>query len=421
PLKCFSLTHPTKLQLFPSTLLLFLLLLLLPLLHSTMPTSNPISLHTFITILLLLHSTQTSLCHTKGLRQRKPAKPHSNRLPQVNLTRTHFSEQQFMKWVNFVGSLKHSVFRVAKNKIFPSFTLTVDKNPLVGDFTSIQDAVDSLPFVNLLRVLIKVHAGVYTEKVSIPPLKSFITLQGSGAHKTIVQWGDTAQTPGPKGQPMGTYASATFAVNSPFFIARNITFKNTTPVPAPGSAGKQAVAFRISADNAAFIGCRFLGAQDTLYDQLGRHYYKDCYIEGSVDFIFGNGLSLFEGCEVHAIAQRAGAVTAQGRNSMLQDTGFSFVNCKVTGSGVLYLGRAWGPFSRVVFAYTYMDNIILPKGWYNCIDSGKCRTVYYGQYKCTGPGASFAGRVAWSRELTDEEAQPFLSLSFIDGSEWIKL
>ncbi|CAI0543602.1 unnamed protein product [Linum tenue] len=88
---------------------------------------------------------------------------------------------------------------------------------------------------------------------------------------------------------MGTYASATFAVNSPFFIAKNITFK-----VHPGAAGKQAVAFRISADTATFLGCRFLGAQDTLYDHLGRHYYKDCYIEGSVDFIFGNGLSLFE-------------------------------------------------------------------------------------------------------------------------------
>lgn len=73
-----------------------------------------------------------------------------------------------------------------------------------------------------------------------------------------------------------------------------IYVQNTTPVPAPGAIGKQAVAFRISADTAAFLGCRFLGAQDTLYDHLGRHYYKDCYIEGSVDFIFGNGLSLFE-------------------------------------------------------------------------------------------------------------------------------
>lgn len=208
-------------------------------------------------------------------------------------------------------------------------------------------------------------------------------------------------------------------MNSPYFQAKNITFKNTTPVPAAGAIGKQAVAFRISADTAAFVGCKFLGAQDTLYDHLGRHYYKDCYIEGSVDFIFGNGLSFFEGCHLHAIAPVTGAVTAQGRSSMLEDTGFSFVNCKVTGSGALYLGRAWGPFSRVVFAYTYMDNIIIPKGWHNWGDPLREMTVFFGQYKCSGPGASFAGRVSWCRELTDQEAKPFISLSFIDGSEWI--
>ncbi|KAH6818273.1 Pectin lyase-like superfamily protein [Perilla frutescens var. frutescens] len=350
--------------------------------------------------------------HSKAVRRRR-----SN--SSVNMTQVEYSEQQFIKWVNFVGNLKHSVFKSAKNKLFPSYTLTVDQNPATGDFTTIQDAIDSLPSVNLVRVVINVHAGLYSEKVTIPQMKSFITIQGAGADQTIIQWGDTAQTPGPNGRPLGTYGSATFAVNSPYFIARNITFKNTTPVPLPGAIGKQAVAFRISADTAAFVGCKFLGAQDTLYDHLGRHYYKDCYIEGSVDFIFGNGLSLFENCDVHAIAPVTGAVTAQGRSSMLDDTGFSFVNCRVTGSGVLFLGRAWGPFSRVVFAYTYMDNIIIPKGWFNWGDPSREMTVFYGQYKCSGPGANFAGRVSWSRELTDAEAQPFLSLTFIDGSEWI--
>ncbi|XP_048320818.2 probable pectinesterase 53 [Ziziphus jujuba] len=371
----------------------------------------------YVVAILLLFSSGQTLCHTKGLRPRNSSTRQQNK----NMTQTQISELQFMKWVRFVGRLKHSVFRAAKNKLFPSITLRVSKNKASGDFTSIQDAIDSLPLVNLVRVVIKVHAGVYTEKVSIPPFKSYITIEGAGAEKTIVQWGDTAQTPGPRGQPMGTYSSATFAVNSPYFIAKNITFKNTTPVPPPGAIGKQAVAFRISADTAAFFGCRFLGAQDTLYDHLGRHYYKDCYIEGSVDFIFGNSLSLFEGCHVHAIAQNIGAVTAQGRSSILDDTGFSFVNCKVTGSGALYLGRAWGPFSRVIFAYTYMDNIIIPKGWYNWGDPSREMTVFYGQYKCTGPGASFAGRVSWSRELTDEEAKPFISLSYIDGSEWINM
>ncbi|KAG9130106.1 hypothetical protein Leryth_012856 [Lithospermum erythrorhizon] len=224
-----------------------------------------------IFILIFVSSVSVTLSHTKGIR------PKRSRLQQweVNMTQVQNSEQQFMKWVDFVGNLKHSVFKTAKNKLFPSYTLVVDKNPVKGDFTTIQEAIDSLPFVNLVRVEIKIHAGVYTEKVNIPQMKSFVTIEGEGADKTIVQWGDTAQTPGPTGQPLGTYASATFAVNSPYFIAKNMTFKNTTPVPPPGAIGKQAVAFRISADTAAFVGCKFLGAQDTLYDHLGRHYYVE--------------------------------------------------------------------------------------------------------------------------------------------------
>lgn len=148
-------------------------------------------------------------------------------------------------------------------------------------------------------------------------------------------------------------------------------WQNKAPAPPSGALGKQAVALRISADTAAFIGCKFIGAQDTLYDHKGRHYFKNCYIQGSVDFIFGDGLSLYENCHLHAKTKSYGALTAQKRESMLEETGFSFLNCKVTGSGALFLGRAWGTFSRVVFAYTYMDKIITPRGWYNWGDKNR--------------------------------------------------
>ncbi|KDO71107.1 hypothetical protein CISIN_1g0391062mg, partial [Citrus sinensis] len=139
----------------------------------------------------------------------------------------------------------------------------------------------------------------------------------------------------------------------------------------------------------------------------------------SVDFIFGNGLSFYEDCHLHAITNSYGALTAQKRGSLLEETGFSFVKCKVTGSGALYLGRAWGTFSRVVFAYTYMDKIITPRGWYDWGDKNREMTVFYGQYKCSGPGAYYGGRVSWSRELTQEEAEPFISVEFIDGHQWL--
>ncbi|XP_025818262.1 probable pectinesterase 53 isoform X1 [Panicum hallii] len=366
--------------------------------------------------------------HSRGLR---PGRGAAAAPFPANATRAEMIERQFMEWVRYMGGLRHSTFQHALARAFPSYSLVVDKNPAFGDFTTIQAAIDSLPAINLVRVVIRVNAGTYTEKVTISPMRAFITLEGAGADSTIVQWGDTADSPtGSKGRPLGTFNSATFAVNAQYFLARNVTFKhavtrhgtqNTSPVPKPGATGKQAVALRVSADNAAFVGCKFLGAQDTLYDHSGRHYYKECYIEGSVDFIFGNALSLYEDCHVHAIARDYGALTAQNRQSMLEDTGFSFVNCRVTGSGALYLGRAWGTFSRVVFAYTYMDNIIIPRGWYNWGDPNREMTVFYGQYKCTGPGASYAGRVAWSHELTDDEAKPFISLSFIDGTEWVRL
>ena len=106
-------------------------------------------------LIILLCSTQTQ-CHTKGLRLR----PRNQKI--VNSTsQTQNPEEEFIKWVRFVGSLKHSVFKAAKNKLFPSYTLTVHKNQNKGDFTNIQDAIDSLPLINLVRVVIKVHAGVY--------------------------------------------------------------------------------------------------------------------------------------------------------------------------------------------------------------------------------------------------------------------
>ncbi|ONM38333.1 Pectinesterase [Zea mays] len=393
-------------------------------------------------VVLLAPTTTCGVAgHSRALRPgggRGQQQPSS--LFPANATRAEAIERQFVEWVRYVGGLRHSTFQHAVARASPSYSLVVDKDPALGDFTTIQAAVDSLPAINLVRVVIRVNAGTYTEKVTVSAMRAFITLEGAGADKTVVQWGDTADSPtGPKGRPLGTFNSASFAVNAQYFLARNITFKNTSPVPKPGAAGKQAVALRVSADNAAFVGCRFLGAQDTLYDHSGRHYYKDCYIQGSVDFIFGNALSLYEvrthasvlysdkcwvdreDCHVHAIARDYGALTAQNRQSMLEDTGFSFVNCRVTGSGALYLGRAWGTFSRVVFAYTHMDDIIVPNGWFNWGDPNRELTVFYGQYKCTGPGATYAGRVAWSHELTDDEAKPFISLSFIDGTEWVRL
>lgn len=250
--------------------------------------------------------------------------------------------------------------------------------------------------------------------MTIPRSKPYITFLGAGSGVTTITWDDTASSSG------STFRSASVAVNSDYFIAHDISFVNSAPAPPPGASGRQAVALRISGNKAAFYNCNFYGAQDTLYDHVGFHYFESCFIQGSIDFIFGDGLSLYKGCQLHAIATSSGSVTAQSRSQPGENTGFSFVNCQVTGSGMIYLGRAWGQYSRVVFSYTYMGNIIVPAGWNNFGDSTRDLTAFYGEYMCSGPGANANGRVAWSHQLTAAQAAPFQSVSFIDGTSWIQ-
>ncbi|KAH7315590.1 hypothetical protein KP509_21G056200, partial [Ceratopteris richardii] len=289
-----------------------------------------------------------------------------------------------------------------------------------GEFSTVQAAIDSVPVQNTKRVVIYIKRGVYREKVFIPSTKPFITLKGENSAITYIQWDDNASTVGKDGKQLGTYGSASVTVKADDFMALDISFKNTAPPPEKsGAVGKQAVALLIEGDRAAFYRCSFYGAQDTLYDKQGRHYYYKCYIEGSVDFIFGDARSLFVKCHLHSIATPDGAITAQNRLQPTENTGYSFAYCMVTGTGSIYLGRAWGAFSKVVFAYTYLDNIIRPEGWNDWSIPSNQQKVFYGEYQCFGPGANSSGRVKWSKQLTPEQAKPFLSVAFIDGKQWL--
>lgn len=330
--------------------------------------------------------------------------------------------QDFLAWVQRVGervatsaaSAEEKTAWLLANKAVGN-VLTVSKSG-GAQFTSVQAAVDAIPKHNSQRVVVQIAAGVYKEKVFVPKNKPYVTFLGAGRDVTKITWGDTkSDTASGK-----TQDSATVGVNSEGFIARGITFENSAPAPPPGAVGKQAVAFKIAGDKGALYDCNFLGAQDTLFDDHGRHYFENCFIQGSIDFIFGDGQSLYKGCTLHTLSIYPGSLTAQKRSSPSSSTGFSFVDCKVDGSGVLYLGRAWGPYSRVVYLYTYLGNVIIPQGWFNWGVSGREKTVYYGQYKCSGPGANQNGRVAWAHELSDAEAATFQSLNFIDGTSWLQ-
>lgn len=284
-------------------------------------------------------------------------------------------------------------------------------------FKTIQEALNSIPLQNNRRVIVSIAAGVYREKIRVT--LPFITFLGDPTNQPIVIGNDTAHNIGGDGKKLGTLNSATVAVDSNYFIAVNMRFQNTAS-PRIGSNEDQAVALRTSGNKSAFYNCSFYGFQDTLYDHQGLHYFKNCYIEGFVDFIFGHGRSLYEGCTIKSIAEKMGYITAQDRSKESMESGFSIQNSRVIGSGKVYLGRPWGVYSRVIYSYTSMESLVIPQGWDDTMDNqNHSLTVYYGEYKCTGLGSNLAGRPPWVHRLTDTEAQQFIGTQFIQGDTWL--
>ncbi len=273
-----------------------------------------------------------------------------------------------------------------------------------GDFTSVQQAIDRVPDYNATRFVIHVNPGTYKEQIKISQTKPFITLQGEDASKTVLTFNLSAKTSG------DTRLSYSAYLGGSDFRAENITFENTY------GTGSQAVAAYVNTDRVVFRNCRFLGWQDTLFAHGGRQYYKDCYIEGHVDFIFGNATAVFENCHIHSKGQ--GYVTAQWRLSDFETNGFVFLHCKLTGSASVkgvYLGRPWRPYGRVIFIECWMDSHIRPEGWDNWRDPAREKTARFAEYKSLGPGANPSARVLWSRQLNEAEIQPFATRTFLKG------
>jgi len=290
--------------------------------------------------------------------------------------------------------------------------ITVRKDG-TGNFKRITDAINSVPSNNNKRVIIKIGPGEYREKITIDRTKRFVTLYGNPNAKPTLSYGGTAAQ-------YGTVDSGTLIALADYFVAANLIIKNTAPKPDGKRKGAQASALRISGDKSAVYNCRILGFQDTICDDRGYHFFKDCYIEGTVDFIFGSGTSIYLNTELHVV-QDSGieVIAAQARQSN-DNTGYSFLHCAVTGTGSnTFLGRAWMSRPKVVYIYTNMGNAINPQGWSDNFHPERDGTVFYGEYKNSGSGANMVKRVKYSKELTYDQAKPYMTLGFIKGSSWL--
>uniref|UniRef100_A0A0E0LP75 Pectinesterase n=1 Tax=Oryza punctata TaxID=4537 RepID=A0A0E0LP75_ORYPU len=309
-----------------------------------------------------------------------------------------------------------------------SKTITVDQQG-GGDFRLVQSAVNFVPDGNSEWIKIHVKAGSYKEKVTIPSQKPFILLEGDGSWNTEITFAGHAHASIDEllnhgfrdvgGSP--TFYSSTFIVLADNFIARNIAFKNTYN-KYDKSKPNQAVAALIGGDRSAFYDCAFYGFQDTLCDLMGRHYFHNCYIKGGVDFIFGYGQSIYDNCTLESnmpssTPQQPGWVTAHARLTATNPGGLVFKGGSLHGSGQQYLGRAWNQFATVFFYQMSMTDIVVPQGWQPWY-SPNVSTITFAEVGCEGPGANKTGRVAWEKQLDDDQVHRFVDISFIDDG-WL--
>ncbi|KAK7305173.1 hypothetical protein VNO77_43073 [Canavalia gladiata] len=289
-----------------------------------------------------------------------------------------------------------------------------------GSFKTIQSAINSLPKPNTQWAHIRIAAGIYREVVFITRNRPCIFLEGAGSSSTIMQ-----------ASGHGIMATSfTFGSIADDLIVKGIGFENMYSDPynvEPLGRITPALAVKIEGDRNAFYGCSFKSVQDTLWDRQGRHYFRNCYFQGGVDFIFGDGQSIYERSVMNftmgpnGIKGMDGTITAQKRESANSTTGYVIKNCHITGiGGRVIIGRAYGPYSRVIVANSKLDDVIRPEGWSIWNQAGHEADITYVEAGNSGRGADTSKRVSWMKKMDPKQLNTFLSLSYINKGGWIE-
>ncbi len=277
--------------------------------------------------------------------------------------------------------------------------LTVSQDG-TADYRTVQEALNALPRPNYSPVTINIRPGTYREVLVLDSGKNFVSFKGEAGKSTRITFNNHSGKLLPNGKVASTRTSATFFIFANDFSAEHIHFENDA-----GFSAGQAVAVRADGDRLAFRNCSFTGFQDVLFlnNRNATHFFKNCYIEGTTDFIFGDATAFFEDCEIRS--KKNSYVTAAATEKTIP-FGFVFYNCNLTADSAtdkVYLGRPWQPYANVTFIKCKLGKHIQPAGWHNWSDVKKEGTARFAEFKSSGPGARPEARVKWSRQLTKKE------------------
>ena len=301
------------------------------------------------------------------------------------------------------------------------------------------------PVTDLPAAIIHIGEGTYREKLVVS--RPNVTFLGAGRDKTVLVYGQGAFELMPEGDKRGTFRTASVRIDTHDFTARHLTFQNDAGF---GHTVGQALALYVDGDRNVFEDCALLGSQDTLFTAplplkeakpggfkgpgeskpriMGRHYFKNCFIRGDVDFIFGSAIAYFEDCTI--FSQKPGDrkptespddeviygyVTAAS-TPQEEPFGYVFQNCHLDSDcppHSVYLGRPWREWAKTVFLSCELGTHIHPLGWNDW--QKPHGHFYYGEYASYGPGASPETRADFSHQLTEEEAAEYTLENVLKG------
>ncbi|MCG9972879.1 pectinesterase family protein [Christiangramia crocea] len=289
-----------------------------------------------------------------------------------------------------------------------------------GDYSNIQEAINSTRDLGPGEVKIHIKNGTYSEKLEIPSWKHQLTLIGESQENTIITNDDySGKIDSVTGKKLSTFTSYTVLVRGDDIQIQNLSIKNS-------SCGEgQAVALHVEGDRFVIKNSNILGCQDTIYTATegSRQLYLNCYIEGTTDFIFGEATAVFKNCTIKSLRNSYVTAAATPQN---QQFGYVFIDCKLTAAedvDEVYLGRPWRPYAQTVFINTELGSHIVPEGWDpwtgDKMFPNKEETTYYAEYNSKGEGASPETRVEWSYQLSKEEAKEYtLENIFRNTKDW---